>query len=509
MAIEIPKVNYSGSIREIEIKGKKGFTLGGETTMPFYTFEGNMPQMPRIAVEVNDVPPEEWAEELNNQWGDVYKDPAKWAKKAQDECKADLIHLELVGTDPNGKDLPPEHAVEVVKKVLKAIDVPLAVWGSANQKKDIEVMKAVAESVTDKQLLIGPIQDENYKQIGAAVLAYNHIAVASSPIDINLAKQLNILLAQLGVPDDRILIDPTVGGLGYGLEYSFSVMERARLAALVQQDDKLQYPLYCNLGREVWKSKEAKLGVKDAPELGDPVVRGILMESITASAVLSTGADVLVLRHPRTIEILRDLIADLTAEDGAKPKFEPKPIAKAKSKAKADISPVAQKDEPKKAAPKPAAPKKEEAKAPAKAAPPKKDDAAEKAKVEAAAKAKAEAEAKAKAETEAKAKAEAEAKAKAEAEAKAKAEAEVKAKAEAAQAEKAVAKEETVVEASEDTTISKVIEAGEDDGEVKIVINVGGAGGDSSEEIALLRQIVENQQAELAALTELVRRKLS
>ena len=311
MTVEIPQRKYTGVIREIHVGGEKGFTVGGETSLPYYTFEGEMPHLPRIAVEVNDIPPTEWASELNDYWGDVYDDPVAWAKKAQDECGADMIHLELAGTDPNGRDLSPEHAVEVVKKVAAAIDVPLAVWGSANQTKDIEVLRAVSEAVTDRQLLIGPVQDENYKQLGAGVLAYKHLAIASSPIDINLAKQLNILLGNLGVPDESILIDPTVGGLGYGLEYSYSVMERARMAALAQQDEKLQYPLYCNLGKEVWKTKEAKLSSEEAPELGDPAKRGVLMEAITATAVLIAGGDVLVLRHPKTIELIRKLISSL------------------------------------------------------------------------------------------------------------------------------------------------------------------------------------------------------
>ncbi|RJO65396.1 MAG: acetyl-CoA decarbonylase/synthase complex subunit delta [Myxococcales bacterium] len=311
MGIEIPTMTYSGSIKTVAVAGAKGFTLGGETALPFYTFEGKIPNPPKVAVEINDIPPKEWAPALVAKWGDVLNDPVAWAKKAEQEFGAELIHLELVGVDPNGENLSPEHAVDVVKKVAAAISVPLCVWGCANQPKDMEVLRAVAAAVTDRQLLIGPIQDENYKQLGAGVIGYNHIAIASSPIDINLAKQLNILLGNLGVPDSRIVIDPTTGGLGYGLEYSYSVMERARMAALAQQDEKLQYPLYCNLGKEVWKTKEAKLSAQDAPELGDPEKRGILMEAITATAVLSTGADVVVLRHPETIRLVRQLLNDL------------------------------------------------------------------------------------------------------------------------------------------------------------------------------------------------------
>lgn len=452
MKVDIVKEQYTGAIREIAIPGDKGFTLGGETSYPFHSFEGEFPNLPKIAIEVNDVVPEEWAQELYDVWGDALKDPVKWAKKAQDEFGADMIHLELVGTNPNGQDLDAEHAAKVAKAVSDAIDIPLTVWGTANHSKDVEVLKAVMEAVSDRQLLVGPIEEDDHKQLGAGVLANGHFAVASSPIDINLAKQLNILLETLGVPNDKIIIDPTIGGLGYGMEYSYSVIERARMAALVQQDTKLQYPLYCNIGREVWKTKEAKQSVKEAPELGDPACRGVLMEAITASSVLVAGGDVLVLRHPETIKLIRELIGDLTAE---KPevKYTGKPSRDKKEAPEVKPLEKAAKPKKEKKAKKKAAPKKKDA--PKKEAAPKKDDAA--AKKEAEAKAKAEAEAKAKADAEAKAKKEAEAKAKAEAEAKAKADAEAKAKKEV-EAKKAAAAAKPAAQATAQPSVNVVKE---------------------------------------------------
>jgi acetyl-CoA decarbonylase/synthase, CODH/ACS complex subunit delta len=312
--VDIPKQKYNGSIRETTIgSGDSAIKVGGETSYPFYLFEGEMPNAPKIAFEVNDVPPTEWAPALNDVYSDVYSDPVAWAKKCIDEFGADMIHLELVGTDPNGQDLSVDHAVDVVKKLIDAITVPLSVWGSTNTVKDGEVLRAVAESCEGCNLLIGPIQEDNYKQIGAGVIGYGHKAIASTPIDINLAKQLNILLGNLGVADESLVVDPTVGGLGYGMEYSYSVIERARQAALTQQDDKLQYPLYCNLGKEVWKVKEAKQTVEEAPMLGDSLKRGILMESITAMAVLLAGGDVLVMRHPESVKLIREIIGELMA----------------------------------------------------------------------------------------------------------------------------------------------------------------------------------------------------
>ncbi len=309
MAVELPKGVYTGAIREIQLgKPEHEMVVGGESAYPFYLFEGEMPFPPRIAIEINDVGAEGWPEAVRKPYEDVLSDPVAWAKKAIDEFGADLIQLTLTSTDPNGQDGPADKAAEAAKAVADAIDVPLVVWGTTNVTKDAEVLRAVCEACADHTLMIGPVQKENYKQIGAGIIASGHIAVANSPIDINLAKQLNVLLTNLGVPEERIIVDPTVGGLGYGLEYTYSVMERARMAAMVQQDDQLRYPLYCNLGFEVWKVKEVR---EEDEKMGDPATRGMLMEAITASTLLIAGADILVMRHPEAIKQIRQLVADL------------------------------------------------------------------------------------------------------------------------------------------------------------------------------------------------------
>ncbi len=312
MAIEVPKRSYSGEIRTIEVgDGDKKFEVGGETAFPFYTFEGDMPHPPKFGIEVWDIEPDDWADALKEVYGDVWSDPAAWAKKGV-ELGADFIHLHLAGTNPNDKDLGADHAVEVAKKVVDAVEVPVCVWGTAAPEKDAEVLRAVAEANEGTRLCLGPVEEKNHKQLGAAALAYKHAVVASSPIDINLAKQLNVLLTNLGVDAKNILIDPTVGGLGYGLEYTYSVMERAREAALTQQDDMLQFPMYCNLGFEVWKTKEAKLG-DDEMNMGDAKKRGVLMEAVTASTLLAAGADLLVMRHPESLKLAREMVGELVA----------------------------------------------------------------------------------------------------------------------------------------------------------------------------------------------------
>jgi len=314
MAFEIPKTKYSGKIKEITLgKGDKAVTVGNETAYPFYLFEGEMPNMPKIAMEVYDCPPEEWPEAALEPFAGVTDDPVAWAQKCINDYGAEMICLQLLSTDPNGLDRDADEAAAVTKKVADAIDVPLIVWGTANHEKDTEVLRKVAELCQDKNLILGPVEEGDHKRIGAAAIGYKHTVAASSPIDINLAKQLNILLGNLGVPDEQLIIDPTVSGIGYGIEYCYSVMERIRMAALTQQDEKLQFPLICNIAKETWKTKEAKLSAEEAPGMGDAKKRGILLEAMSAMVLLLAGGDVLVMRHPEAIKLVRDMMTELTA----------------------------------------------------------------------------------------------------------------------------------------------------------------------------------------------------
>ena len=313
MPVEIPSTRYSGTIKEIKLgKGEKSVTIGGETSYPFFLHEGTMPHKPRIAMEVWDTVPEDWPAAAIKPFKDVLENPVAWAKKCIQTYGADMIALQLISIDPNGLNRGPEEASALVKKVADAIDVPLMVWGVANHEKDTAVLTKVAEVCRDKKLILGPVEEKDYKIIGAAAIACQHTIAASSPIDINLAKQLNILLGNLGVPDGAILMDPTVSGIGYGLEYAYSVMERMRTAALTQQDEKLQYPIICNLSKEVWKSKEIQQP-DDAQFMGNAEKRGILLEAMSAMALLEAGGDVIVMRHPEAVKLIKEMISELIA----------------------------------------------------------------------------------------------------------------------------------------------------------------------------------------------------
>ena len=447
MGFEITKEKYAGSIKGITIgKGDNALTVGGQTSYPFYQFEGNMPNKPIIAMEIWDMEPTDWPEAALAPYKDVVADPAAWAKKCVEDYGAQAIVLQLKSTDPNDKDTSADEAAATVKKVLAAINVPLIIWGCAVPAKDGEVLKKICEICEGENLILGPVEEKNYKGIGAAAMGYGHTVISSSPIDVNLAKQVNILLENLGVNLGNVIVDPTTGGLGYGLEYSYSVMERLTQAAMTQGDDKLQNPMINNLGNEVWKCKEAKLTVKDAPELGDPERRAILMEAVGAVSYLLAGSSILIMRHPESIKLAKAFIG-LISDGGSA--MDVASIAKRLDDVEIDFAGMApavdltiveeNKAAPaKKAAPAaPAAPKAAAAPAPKTEAPKAEAAPATKAAApavdpEAEAKAKAAADAKAKADAEAKIKADVEAKAKAAADAKAAAEADAKAKEKAA-----------------------------------------------------------------------------
>ncbi|MFQ5485159.1 MAG: acetyl-CoA decarbonylase/synthase complex subunit delta, partial [Desulfobacterales bacterium] len=471
--------------KEISIgNGKNAVTVGGETCYPFYRFEGDMPHKPKIAMEVWDMEPEDWPESALFHFKDVISDPAAWAKRCVEDFGAEMVALQLKSTDPNANDASPDDATATVEKVSDAVDVPLIVWGSANPQKDEEVLKKISEKCQGKNLTIGPVEDKNHKGIGASAMGYGHTVISSSPIDVNLAKQVNILLENLGVSMDHIIIDPTTGGLGYGMEYTYSVMERLRMAALTQGDDKLQLPIINDLGNEVWKCKEAKESSEEAPTFGDPEKRGILMEAVGAVSYLLAGSDILIMRHPEAVRMVRsfiDLITDggtandimpikkelemadidfaaispepdLTIEEEKEKKPAPSKKTESKPVEMKTKEPVAENKVEKKVTVEPET--KEETTVETDQALKKSADKKARAEAEAEAKEKAAAEAKEKAEAEAKAKAEE--KARAEAEAKAKAEAAAKMKAETEAREKREAEENALKElrAKERDTLS-------------------------------------------------------
>jgi len=259
-----------------------------------------------IAMDVLDVAPEEWPDTLTRHFEGVLDNPVAWAQKCVNDYQAEAICLSMVSTDPNGLDRSSADAAKVAADVINAVDVPIIIWGCDNAEKDTETLRDITAMIGEKKVCLSPLTDTNYRSIGATAMAFQHPVVAASPIDVNLAKQLNILMENLGMNLGTVLIDPSIGALGYGIEYTYSVMERIRLAALTQQDDKLQVPFICNLGREVWKAKEVRLPTDEL--IGDQENRGVLMEAVTATCMLLAGGEVMVMRHPKAISLTKSLV---------------------------------------------------------------------------------------------------------------------------------------------------------------------------------------------------------
>jgi acetyl-CoA decarbonylase/synthase complex subunit delta len=243
-------------------------------------------------------------------FADVLDNPAAWAKKCVEEFGAEMIYLKLSGADPDLENHSPEECVKIVKDVLAAVGVPLIVAGSGDEEKDNQVMPLVAEAAAGEKLLIGVAEQNNYKSIVAAAMVHNHNLIALTPCDINICKQLNILITEMGLPVDRIVVDPGAGGLGYGIEYTYSILERGRLGAL-QGDKMLSTPIIVTAGYEAWRAKEANAPETDFPAWGNQAERGILWEAMTATALLEGGVNIIVMRHPEAVNLVRKNIAEL------------------------------------------------------------------------------------------------------------------------------------------------------------------------------------------------------
>jgi acetyl-CoA synthase len=317
---EFLKEKWTGKVREVTLGAQaadggtrtKTVTVGGQTAMPFLDFEGEMPHRPVVAVEIQDRKPDDWSPLLMEAWGDVMNDPAEWAKAAE-KAGADVITLQLSLTDASGAPNTPKNARAAVSEVLKATGLPVIVLGPGQVDADNELLVAVAEEAAGERLVLGVCEEKNYRTIVAAALAHGHLVTARTAMDVNLAKQLNILISDMGLPAERILMDPTSAGVGYGMEYGYSVMERLRLAAL-QGDSMTQLPMIVTVGYEAWRQKESKVGEGVPEAWGDWKERAINWEVVTASSLIESAADIVVLRHPESVRQIQGMIGALMDE---------------------------------------------------------------------------------------------------------------------------------------------------------------------------------------------------
>jgi acetyl-CoA decarbonylase/synthase complex subunit delta len=318
--VEIPVEKWSGGVRQVTLGATAAeggtrsstITVGGATTLPFLSFEGRVPNRPKVALEVRaSNPGEDWPGVLRQAWGDALGDPAAWAK-AVEAAGADLVVLQLTATGNGGQPMTGAKARAALRAVLGATGLPVIVFGTGQAELDNDLLVAVAEEGVGERLVLGPCEDKNYRTIVAAALAHGHLVTTRTPMDVNLAKQLTILVHDMGMPMERMIMDPTTGALGYGMEYGYSVMERLRLAAL-QGDSMTQQPMIVTPGEEAWRTKEARASEGVPEAWGDWAERAVNWEAVTAAALIESGADIVVMRHPASAARINKMIAELTA----------------------------------------------------------------------------------------------------------------------------------------------------------------------------------------------------
>jgi len=323
MSFEMPVEKWAGAVNTMTIGATSAeggtrtsvVTVGGDTSLPFLHFEGATPNRPVIAMEVLDVAPEEWPGPMAEAVGDVSGDPAAWARKCVDEFGADMISVRLAGAHPDQQDRTGEECAQTVKSVLEAVGVPVIIWGCGQAEKDNEIMPRCSEVAAGENCLLGTATEANYKTITAACMADGHKLVTEAPIDINIQKQVNILVSEMGLDLSRIVMFQATGGLGYGMEYAYSIMERTRLAAL-GGDRMLAMPMLAVVGSEAWRAKEARAAEDAAPEWGELSERGVAWEATTATCFLHGGTHISVLWHPRAVALLRKTIDSLMSQEG-------------------------------------------------------------------------------------------------------------------------------------------------------------------------------------------------
>jgi acetyl-CoA decarbonylase/synthase complex subunit delta len=314
MAFDVPREKYAGGIKEVVIGATKeqggtrraSAVVGGSEALPFLSFDARMPHMPLVAMDVVDtmrvIP-----EQLVGSIGPVVKEPVEWAKKVDREWGADICVLKLQSANPEEENRSVDECVSLVSEVIKSTTIPLMVYGCGSEEKDSKLMEAVSNAGKGERLFLGLAEEKAFKSLAAASMSNGHGIVAFSNLDINLAKQMNILLLDFGVKPENIMMDPLMAALGMGLEYSYSVIERLRLAALMG-DPVLQMPIMCDCSC-AWAAPEA---LEENPDRGSPEVRGVHWEAMTAYAAVVAGADTVIMRHPRAVAQLKTALADLS-----------------------------------------------------------------------------------------------------------------------------------------------------------------------------------------------------
>ena len=307
------KQTYNARINEVVLgAGEKAVTIGGQNVLAFHTFDAEIANAPKIGVELTDAGMAMCTMPGEQKFYEGCATVADMAKRAETMEGASFICLHLEGADPNGENKSVDECVALAKSVADATDMPLVIMGCKNIEKDTELFNKIAEALSGKNILVLSARDENYKAIGAgAGLAYGQKVGAESAVDINLAKQLNTVMTQLGVNAQSIVMNIGSAAAGYGFEYVASTLDRVKDAALSQSDAMLQMPIITPVSADTWGVKESIMPEADMPEWGSQEERGIEMDIVTAAAVLASGSDAVIMRHPEAIRTIAAMIGEL------------------------------------------------------------------------------------------------------------------------------------------------------------------------------------------------------
>ncbi|NJD04405.1 MAG: acetyl-CoA decarbonylase/synthase complex subunit delta [Ruminiclostridium sp.] len=314
--MKIPDVNekWINKISEVTIGATRAqggtrartVTVGGGSTFPFLSFEGENPNKPVIAGyvtdDVSDLP-----DVVKNAIGNEINLPHEWAKKCVEEYGVDLISLKLLGAGPAKKDSSPAECAKIVESVLKAVDVPLIIWGCGDDEKDNLILPECSQAARGENCLIGSAKESNYKTLVAICKADKHKLIAEAPVDINLGKQMSILLSDAEFDLRDVIMFQSTAALGYGLDYVYTILERARISGL-KGDKMMAVPQICDIASETWRVKEAAADEEALPGFGDVEKRGPLWEAVCAQVYIQSAADILILAHPLAIKTVKETI---------------------------------------------------------------------------------------------------------------------------------------------------------------------------------------------------------
>ena len=303
---------FNASINTVEFgTGDKAVKIGGENVFPLYSFDAAIENAPKVGIEITDFGMEHEPECIKKYY-EGCATLADMARKAASMEGVDFLSFRMEGGDPNGANKSTEELIGELKEIADAVDLPLVVCGCKNVEKDAELFSKAAEALNGKNAVILSAKEENYKTVGAAAgLAYKQIVGAESAVDINLAKQLNVLISQLGVDSKSVVMNVGSAAVGYGFEYVISTMDRVKAAALQQGDANLQMPIITPVASETWGVKESVATEEDMPEWGPTEERGIDMEVETAAADLASGSNAVILKHPVSVATISKMIKAL------------------------------------------------------------------------------------------------------------------------------------------------------------------------------------------------------